>query len=165
MALEGIPNIAKVVDDVLLWAESREELFILLEKVLKRCSAKKIKCNPNKIQFGQKVSFGGFIISAEGARPDPEKLAAISKFKVPSDLTDLRSFLGLSQQLSLGIPDLSHASAPLRSLLKKDVKYLWTPKQQEAFELVKKIILSPRVVGFYDKNKKIEIFSLSLIHI
>ena len=158
LALENIENTSKLVDDVLLSAETEAELLALLDKVLKRFDEKKIKCTKRKIQFGKSVKFGGFLLSKEGAKPDPSKLAAISKFAEPKNLTDLRSFLGLAQQLSIGIPDLSHAALGLRELLKKDVAFVWTPVQQESFEKVKEIILSDRVVGFFNPKSPIEVF-------
>ena len=159
-ALEGIENCLKCVDDILLCGETKADLLRTLDEVLKRCSAKKLKINREKIQFGQEVNFGGYIISKDGAKPDPKKLAAIKDFPQPKNLTDLRSFLGLATQLALGsVPDLAHATGPLRSLLKKDVAYQWTDVQEKAFNKVKEILLSPRIVGFYDPKKQIILYT------
>ena len=151
-ALEGLENVEKLVDDILCYGETLEELLLTLEAVLKRCDEYGIKCTRKKIQFGTAITFAGFKLSGAGAEPCPEKLKAISGFPLPANLTDLRSFLGLAQQLSVGVPDLAHASNGLRQLLKKDVAFVWTNAQEESFLAVKKIILSPRVVSFYDKN-------------
>ena len=70
-----------------------------------------------KYQVGSQVKFAGYIISDEGTRPDPEKVAAINQFPEPDNLTDLRSFLGLANQFSDFGPDLRHAMEPLKGLL------------------------------------------------
>ena len=57
------------------------------------------------------------------------------------------------------MPDLSHASAPLRALLKKDVAWQWLPAQQQAFETVKDIITSERIVSFYDDKLDTELYT------
>ena len=36
----------------------------------------------------------GHIIGADGIRPDPAKIAAVQEWTVPTDLHQLRSFLG-----------------------------------------------------------------------
>lgn len=158
-ALEGLKNVEKLVDDILCYGETLEELLLTLEAVLKRCDEYGIKCTRKKIQYGTSITFAGFKLSGAGAEPCPEKLKAISGFPRPANLTDLRSFLGLAQQLSVGVPDLAHASNGLRQLLKKDVAFVWTNAQEESFLAVKKIILSPRVVSFYDKNLETEVLA------
>lgn len=70
-------------------------------------------------------------------------MKSISKFPVPRTITDLRSFLGLINQLGHFVPDLAHASQPLRELLKKDVAFQWLQPQQESFERVKQILTNP----------------------
>ena len=60
-----------------------------------------------------------YLVSDKGSKPDPEKVAAISQFTIPENLTDLRSFLGLANQFSDFSPDLRHAMEPMKGLLKK----------------------------------------------
>ena len=57
------------------------------------------------------------MVSDEGMRPDSDKVAAISQFPIPEDLTNLRSFLGLANQFSDFSPDLRHAMEPMKGLL------------------------------------------------
>ena len=69
--------------------------------------------------MGSEVKFAGYLVSDKGTKPDPEKVAAISQFPIPENLTDLRSFLGLANQFSDFSPDLRHAMEPMKGLLKK----------------------------------------------
>ena len=71
----------------------------------------------------------GFIIDSRGIRADPEKVRAISGFPVPSDITGVRSFLGLFNQVSKFVKNFSHETAPIRALLRKDADFLWGPDQ------------------------------------
>ena len=68
-------------------------------------------------QIGSEVKFGGFVIAEEGNKPDPDKCAAIKHFPAPKNLTDLRSFIGLSNQFGDFSPDLKIAMEPLKALL------------------------------------------------
>jgi len=53
------------------------------------------------------VKFAGHLISSAGIRPDPEKIESISAFPVPKCVSDLRSFLGMANQLGAFLPDLA----------------------------------------------------------
>ena len=48
--------------------------------------------------------------------------------------------LGLTQQMSSFMPDLSHATKRLRELLKKDVQWQWLPEHGEDFIAVKELM-------------------------
>jgi hypothetical protein len=64
------------------------------------------------MQMGSEVRFAGHVISPEGVKPEPEKVAALKNFPAPTDATGLRSFLGLAVQLGGFVPDLAHLTEP-----------------------------------------------------
>jgi len=149
-ALVGLEGVVKLVDDILVQAPSRETLLRRVEDVLRRCQAHNIALSANKLEIGQTVKFAGHIVTAEGVKPDPARLTAISEFPSPQDLTGLRSFLGLANQLGSYIPELAALSAPLRPLLKKGNAWVWTVEHQAAFEKMKAALCSPAVVKYFD---------------
>jgi hypothetical protein len=142
-ALSGLKGVKKIVDDILIHAPTLDELIVRTSEVLRRCQEHGITLSRQKAQHGSTVKFAGFIISSNGVSPDPDKLAAITRFPAPTNLTELRSFLGLSNQLGQFVPDLAHAAQPLRSLLKKNIAFQWLEEHQRAFENVKNILTSP----------------------
>ena len=90
--------------------------------------------------------------SRDGVRPEAKKPEAISNFPIPQDIHELRSFLGLVNQLGVILPDLAHATETLRSLLKKNVAYLWLTEHQQCFEDIKSLVLSPMVIQPFDQG-------------
>ena len=154
----GLPHIHKLVDDILVVGETFEHLLANMERVLERCKEFNLHLNRKKLQVGKQVKFAGFSVFEGGYKPLPEKLAAIHDFKTPQTVTDIKSFLGLVNHLSISNPDISQAAAPMRGLLKKDTAFVWTPVHQQSFDKVKEIILSPQVVHFYDPRLPIEIY-------
>ena len=113
-ALRGTPAL-KEVDDILIQGASIEELAKSLEEVLQRCQLHHITLSVKKMQCGDTVSFAGYIISALGTdkpecRPDPTKIEALKAFKQPTNITEVRSFLGAAQQMGAWHPDLSQAT-------------------------------------------------------
>ena len=55
--------------------------------------------------------------------PDPDKVSAIKEFPEQTNLTDLRSFMGLANQFADFAPDMKHAMIPLKGLLLKKNAY------------------------------------------
>ena len=118
-ALAGIPGVFKLVDDILMFGDSVEQLLDRVKAVFKRCKEHGITLSDAKYQVGNEVKFAGYVVSDKGTRPDPDKVAAISQFPIPEDLTNLRSFLGLANQFSDFSPDLRHEMEPMKGLFSK----------------------------------------------
>lgn len=91
----------------------------------------------------------GHCIDPSGIRPDPDKVRAIQKVRVPANVGDFRRFLGKVNQMSKFSPCLAEVTQPLRDLLKKKV---WSEPQQNAFDRVKQIITSSPVLALYDPS-------------
>ena len=149
-AFEGIPNLTKIVDDLILHTKTTEEAMETLEAILKRCKEHQITLGKNKIQAGKEVTFVGHIIkvTTDGVeiRPHPDKLKALTEYPRPENITDLRSFLGLAVQFSRFNPDLAHLTTPLRTLTELKTKWLWLPDHQRAFENIKAALTSEALV-------------------
>ena len=146
--LSGVPNVAKVMDDILVYSRTNQELLESVVKVLERYKENKITLNPKKFKFGEEeVDYVGYKIGKTGIRADPAKIEAISKFPTLTNLVELRSFMGLVNQLSKFSPDIAGTAKPLHGLLKIKNAYVWTPAQEEAFTAVKKALMGLPVLA------------------
>ena len=125
MALAAIPNVKKLVDDVLIFGSTKEELLGMIQLVFEECREWNITLAEKKFQFGNEVKFAEFILNEAGSRTDPDKLAAIRDFPAPKDRTDLRSWMGLLNQFSTYAPDLKQVQAPQQALMSMKVVYQW----------------------------------------
>ena len=139
-AVAGLPGVKKLVDDILVFADTHEALLDNIIGLFKRCQENCITLSRSKFQYGNSVKFAGFIVDDEGYRPDPSKVSSIKDFPVPKDLTNLKSFMGLVNQFASFNPDLKHLLAPLQPLLKPSNKFQWLEEHQRAFEVVKEIL-------------------------
>ena len=70
------------------------------------------------------LPFLGHVMSQAGVKPDPRKVEAITELPVPTSKVELQRFLGLVNYLGKFIPNLSHETALLHQLLRKDVEFL-----------------------------------------
>ena len=151
-AIEGLPWAHKLVDDILIEADTESDLFQRIRTLLDKMKEHKIICSKKKFQIGTTIPFAGYIVSADGIKPDPERTKAIQDFPTPRNVSDVRSFLGLANQLGHFVPDLAHATNHLRTLLHKGNEFTWQPEHQADFEKVKEILTSPLLLQPFDKN-------------
>ena len=63
----------------------------------------------------------------QGVKPDPEKLKAIKEIPRPTNVTEIKSFMGLANQLTNCNPDIAHMGTLLRALTQTGVAWQWTP--------------------------------------
>jgi hypothetical protein len=130
-----------------------QELMTKLDTILLRCKAIGITLYIKKIKISKEVAFAGSVVKQGAIRPSPERAIALKEFPRPQNIHKLRSFLGLAQQLAGFIPDLAHASEPLRHLLKKEHKYAWSHNLQDAFDALVKILMCDLVLINFDPSK------------
>ena len=157
-AFEGIEGIIVMFDDILVHAKTTEEHDRILDQCLARCQEMGVKLNPDKCKFNvDAVKYIGNIITKHGVKADPDKVTAIVDMLPPEDKKAAQRFLGMVTYLGKYIPNLSEVTAPIRQLLHKDNAFVWTHEQQEAFNKIKKELLSDRVLAYYDPKADIEI--------
>jgi hypothetical protein len=80
------------------------------------------------------------MISGGEMRVDPEKIAAITQWPIPTNVTKVRSFMGATQYLRKFIVNFSTVAVPLHALTTKGKRFHWGKPQQRAFEDLKKNI-------------------------
>ena len=152
-ALAGIPNTCKIVDDVLAYDVQYADHLRHVIRILERCDAAGITLNPSKLIFAEpSVSYCGYDVNSTGYTADQRKVKAIAEFPTPANITDLRSFLGLVNQLGAFSSDTATAAEPLRDLLRPQHTWAWTETHTLAFEAVKKTLTSPPVLAFFDPS-------------
>ena len=129
--------------------EGRQYHNKCLVKFLERAREKQLKFNSSKLRMHlRELPYIGHRLTTEGVKPDPNKVAAIRNMPEPKTPQDVRRFLGKANYLSKFLPHLSQASEPLRKLTEKDSEFQWGVKEQEAFQKVKELMCSEKVVAY-----------------
>ena len=148
--LEGLEGVLCLIDDVVIFGKDQEEHDARLEG---RIQAAGVTLNQKKCEFRKsKLLFLGHIVEENGIRPDPEKIAAITEMGQPSNVTEVRRFLGMANQLGKFSACLAEITRPLRDLLSKNVAWQWGSAQSEAFSAVKQELCKPTLLAHYDPN-------------
>ena len=99
----------------------------------------------------------GHKVSKRGIEVDKAKVDAIEKMPCPKDIKGIRSFLGHAGFYRRFIKDFSKISRPLTYLLQKDIPFVFDDDCIEAFEILKKALISAPIVQPPDWNLPFEI--------
>ncbi|XP_064468972.1 uncharacterized protein K02A2.6-like [Ornithodoros turicata] len=154
--IAGIPSVACYLDDIIVTGRNDKEHLETLEQVLSRLREFGFTLKREKCAFLQRqVEYLGHVVTAEGFRPSPKKVSAILNMPPPTQVSELRSFLGLVQHYGKYLPSLSDICAPLNSLLKKSTSWQWSASCVDAFETIKRKLASAEVLTHYDPRKDI----------
>lgn len=150
------------LDDIIIFSKTLDEHLERLGEIFKRLSAYGLKLKPSKCSLLKKsVKYLGHIVSEYGVQTDPDKTEAIRNWPTPSNVKELRSFLGFAGYYRRFIEGYSKIAAPLHSLtggvLEKTKEgkqkmraptWNWTDKCQQAFEQLIEKFVSPPILAY-----------------
>jgi hypothetical protein len=146
------------MDDFSVYGTSFDNCLHNLDKVLQRCEETSLVLNWEKCHF--MVNEGivlGHKISERGIEVDRAKVEAIEKMPCPRDVKGIRSILGHAGFYRRFIKDFSKISKPLTNLLQKDVPFVFDDDCKEAFETLKRALITAPIVQPPDWNLPFEI--------
>ncbi|XP_041435047.1 uncharacterized protein K02A2.6-like [Xenopus laevis] len=156
--LQGIDHVVCFLDDILITGSSVEEHLALLDKVLSKLKASGVRVKLSKCHFLQEsVEYLGYRIDAQGLHPTETKLTAIVNAPSPSNVSELRSFLGLLNYYGRFLPNLSTLLQPLHELLQKDTKWVWSAQCEKAFQDAKQRLTNSKWLAHYDPSKPLRL--------
>lgn len=138
-ALKGLKDKIALVymDDVLVFAKTKEEAFQNLEQVLSALSEAGFTVNWKKCTFlKSSVEYLGYVVGNNSVKPNPGKIKALANAPLPTCVKELRQFNGLAGYFRKFVPNFSSVMAPLYALTKKDVKWTWTAEHTKVHATV-----------------------------
>lgn len=160
------------LDDIIVFSRTFEEHVERLIKVFKRIEKAGLKLAPKKCRlFHERVVYVGHSVSKEGVGTDPAKIEVIRDWPTPRNADDVRRWLGFSGYYRKFVKDYAKIAAPLTALLPPTVKkknrkkqdsaaskaWKWGQAEENAFQQLKAILMSPPVLGYADFNKPFEL--------
>jgi hypothetical protein len=147
------------IDDILIYSRSESDHEQHLKLVLQKLRDNQLYAKFSKCEFWiDKVPFLGHIISNGGIAVDPAKVKEIMEWRVPTTVTEIRSFLGLAGYYQRFIEGFSKIAKPMTSLLEKGREFKWDGKCQGSFDQLKKRLMSPPVLIMPDLQKGFDIY-------
>ncbi|KAE9042745.1 hypothetical protein PR003_g17883 [Phytophthora rubi] len=133
--------------EVEMHKEHPRKLFALMRK-------HKLYANLKKCIFGaSEIPVLGCLVGKNGVRPDPGKVRVINEWPTPSNVKELRQFLGLTTYLCKYVSNYACKIRPLSQLLKKDAAWVWTADCQQAFDAVKRGLTEAPILAVADQDR------------
>jgi len=133
------------IDDILIYSANHQDHASHLRSVLEILREKKFYAKLKKCEFWlENVSFLGHVVSKDGTSADPSKIEAVLKWEQPTNVREIRSFLGLASYYRRFVGGFSKLSGPLTTLTKKNARYVWTEECEESFQELKwRLVIAP----------------------
>lgn len=148
------------IDDILVYSRDEEEHREHLGLVLSRLRERSLFGKLSKSEFWLgNVNFLGHVISKEGIAVDPDKIKAITEWPAPTNVHEVRSFMGLAGYYRRFVEGFSKIALPITSLVRKKAKFIWTEKCEEAFKELKKRLTTAPVLVLPEEGKDFEVYS------
>jgi hypothetical protein len=143
------------LDDLIVYSSTMLEHAGHLCEVLTRLQNAGFTLNPDKVIIAaREIKYLGHVISSEGIKVIPERIAAIQKYPPPSNLRALRRFVGMVGFYARFIPNYSHRADPLHALKRKGAKFVWKEEQQVAFDSLKQALCEAPVLQVPDFSRE-----------
>ena len=124
-----------------------------LEEVLCRLSNFGLQLKAKKCTFMQtELVLLGHIVGHTGLACDPAKLAAVQNWHAPDKVKGVRQFVGFVGYYGRFVKDFADLAEPLVALTRKGASFVWTDRQQTAFEALKACLVRAPFLGFPTEN-------------
>jgi len=131
-------DMATFIDDILVATDTEEGHDELVEEVLKRLKENDLFVKPEKCKWKvREVEFLGVVIGPKGV--------------------EMQKFLGLANYYRRFIKDFARIAAPLHVLVRKEQKWKWEGKQEEAFERLKAVFTTEPILAIPDINREMRV--------
>ncbi|CAC5423217.1 unnamed protein product [Mytilus coruscus] len=143
--IEGLPGIKTVADNILIYGEgdtieaASQDHDSKLKALLDRCRERNVKINKDKFMLRvTEMPYIGHLLTADGVKPDPEKIATIVNMEKPTNVKG----------------NLSEICEQIRQLTHKDNAWNWTHEHDEYFEMLKQAVTKAPVLKYFDSKSE-----------
>ena len=142
-----------ILDDVIVFSATEEEHIVHVRQILQVLRQNNLYAKISKCEFNKpKMTFVGYVVSAEGIEMDPEKISAILDWPVPTSVKGVQSFLGFANFYRKFIAHYSTLAAPLTNLTRKAVPFLWSPAAEAAFRALQLSFTKAPILQHYNPD-------------
>ena len=144
------------IDDILIHSRTEEEHVRHLRQVCATLVQHHLYVNLEKCEIMRpQITYLGNIIGRYGTMPTKERTQAVRQWPAPTDISEIRAFLGMCGFVRRWIPDFADLAAPLNLLLKKGEPWHWGAAQELGFEELKIRCATPPVLAIPTRDDQL----------
>ena len=148
------------LDDIVIFSKDLASHLERLEAVFQKLEEVGLKLKPSKCElFWRQLAYLGHVISAKGVATYEGKIKAIKNWPTPTNVTEVRSFLGFVGYYRRFIPKFTQVACPLHELTlgknagKKKAAIKWDSRCQQAFDDLKTLCTTAPILAYADFTK------------
>ena len=157
--LSGISGAINISDDIPVFGATQEEHDKNLKATFARLRECGLTLNRNKCAYNKgTLEFFGYVFYKGGLSADPKKIPAIQNLETPSNATQVRSLLGMSNLCARFIHGYATMTQPLRELMKKDAQWTWTEECSKYMASIRQSLSNAPVLAYFNEQKATQIY-------
>ena len=135
------------LDDILIYAQTKNEFIINMNKIFDRLEERGITVNPEKCELGvRQIEFVGYVLSETGTKHSEDKILRFLELDKPQTVEKLRSFIGLANYFRNHIANHAIIMGPLTNMIPagaksgSQLKVIWTAEADKSYIDIKEAI-------------------------
>ena len=148
------------LDDIIVFSKTLEEHLTRLQAVFQKLKKAELKLKPSRCEFfKQESTYLGHVVSKNGIQTNSKKVEVIHKWPMPTNVTEIWSFLGFTNYYQRFIKKYLQVAKPLYKLIlgenasRKWNSIKWDPECQEAFDTLKELCTTTPILAYADFRK------------
>ena len=146
------------LDDIVIFSDNMEDHKRHLALVFEALKKNQLYLKKSKCMFAQtEIPFLGHIVGPGYIRMEPSRIKAIEEWAEPKNVHEMRIFLGMTNYERKFVEGYSKITAPLTDLLKKGKRWIWTESCREAFEELKRRMVTAPILRLPDFERPFEV--------
>ena len=146
LATAGLDNICMYLDDAIGSDDCPLHRVTTVAAFFARLRLHQLKLFPDKSRIGAaRVDFLGHIISVKGVRPNDDRVAALTRMSMPSDIKQLCSLLGGLSCYHMFLPNMARLIRPITALLKKGAAFDFTSAMEDTVRALLAELAAPLI--------------------
>ena len=157
--LEGKDDFSdSFIDDTIVFSDTWSGRLDHVKSILSELRHARLTAKPSKSFFAfRQLEFLAHGVGNGEVKPKEDKVKAIQDMPVPTTKRKVRSLIGFLNFYRRFIPHFSEIASPLTDLTAKSApnKVIWTDQHQQAFDTLKRVIITYPVLRNPDFEKKI----------
>ena len=143
------------LDDIIVVGKTVDDMIANLTHVFDRLLAAGLKLKARKCTlFATEAEYLGHVVSEQGISTHPDKIAAVQNWQTPTNVTELRSFVGFCSYYRRFVKNFALIAKPLHDLTKKGTNFVWSDQCQTSFDNLRKELSTTPVLAHPDFKER-----------
>ena len=140
-------------DDILIYSPNRTMHLEHVQKAFEILRHYNFFIKLSKCAFGQQeIEYLGHIVTSEGVKVDQGKIKAMLEWPKPTNVSELRGFLGLTGYYRKFVRNYGIIARPLTNLLKRG-QFSWSEEAENSFSALKQAMTTTPTLAMPNFNE------------